>query len=105
VVDALWRAGSIAGLAGSTFNIGSGRETSVMEVVRILEQVTGRHANVVAFPEHTGGVERLCADVRRAARTLGWTPQITLEKGLAALAGAAPEQSSPLESALQPAES
>ncbi len=85
VVNAMVRAGTVAGLSGSTFNIGSGRETSLLEVVAALETATGRGARTMAFPEHTGGVSRMCADIRRARSGLDWAPSVDLARGLSRL--------------------
>jgi UDP-glucose 4-epimerase len=58
-------------------NIGTGRETSVLELVDAL----GAEATVA--PARPGEVVRSCLDVRRAAEQLGWRAAVTLEDGLA----------------------
>lgn len=82
VVEALLKAGSMGGISGSTFNIGSGRETPIVELVRAIERATGRSAIVMQSPEQSGGVGRLCGDIHSAERMLGWKPRHSLDEGL-----------------------
>jgi len=82
VVEALVRAATRVGIAGSTFNIGSGVETTLLELVAALERASGQRARVIESPEQSGGVARLSADIAAARRELGWSPSVTLEAGL-----------------------
>ncbi|MEI7521099.1 MAG: NAD-dependent epimerase/dehydratase family protein [Thermoleophilia bacterium] len=85
VVDAFLRAE--AGTPDITLNIGTGREVSVLDLVRILGGGDAVHA-----PARTGEVQRSALDATRAATVLGWTPTVQVEEGLplthAALAAA-----------------
>ena len=85
VVDAFLRAEG--GTPDITLNIGTGREVSVLDLVRILG---GREA--VHAPARTGEVQRSALDASLAATVLGWTPTVQVEEGLplthAALAAA-----------------
>ena len=62
--------------ATGAVNIGTGVETSVLELVRALG-VQAEHA-----PARTGEVARCCLDVSRAADVLGWRPAVPLADGL-----------------------
>ena len=42
----------------------------------------GRSAIVLQSPEQSGGVSRLCGDIRAAERMLGWKPRFSLDEGL-----------------------
>ena len=64
------------------FNIGTGRETSVLELAAALREVTGRELAARHEAERAGEVRRSCLDVRRAAEELGWRPQTSLHDGL-----------------------
>ena len=61
------------------FNIGSGKGTSVKEVVETVERVTGRAVPVVFVSPRPGDPAALVADTRKAARELGWTPKRSLD--------------------------
>lgn len=82
VIDALVTAATTTGLDNAVINIGSGRETSVTELIACMERVIGRRVNVINNPEKPGGVPRLLADISRAREVLGFQPKIDLESGL-----------------------
>lgn len=69
-------------------NIRSGAETSIARLHELVGEITDRAIPPVLSPEPTGGIERMCLRVSRAASMLDWTPKITLDDGIAALAGA-----------------
>jgi len=84
VVDALIAAGERTDVAGEVINIGSGVETSVNQLIALIEEVTGRKAHVLYNEEQSGGVRRLVADIEKAERLLGYVPRKTLTEGLRA---------------------
>lgn len=74
--------------AGEVINIGSGREVSIGEIVERVKRLLGRDFQVETDdarvrPEQSE-VTRLLCDRSKAERLLGWTPQVSLEDGLAA---------------------
>lgn len=75
VVDAFMRAA--AGPGDVTLNIGTGREVSVLDLVRILGGGDPEFA-----PARTGELQRSCLDCTRAHEVLGWRPRTTVEDGL-----------------------
>jgi UDP-glucose 4-epimerase len=85
-IDDVLRALSVAaqkpGLNRVVLNIGSGRETSINQVIEAIEQVVGREAHRIQRASESGGVSRLVADVRRARELLGFVPQVELRDGL-----------------------
>jgi UDP-glucose 4-epimerase len=82
VVSAALAAGATR--LGGAVNIGTGREASVLELVDILAGLEGREDFTPEFaPERAGEVQRISLDAALAERELGWTPQTTLEQGLA----------------------
>lgn len=82
VVDALAAAATAERVSRLTMNIGSGVETSVNELVRVVERATGQRAHVLRNAREQGGVSRLCADISLAKKRLGYRPSVTLEEGL-----------------------
>lgn len=73
---------------GLAFNIGSDHETSILELARLIIQLTDSSSRVrnVSYEEAFGpGFEetrRRVPDVRRAAEVLGFEAQVQLEEGL-----------------------
>lgn len=65
------------------FNIGSGTETSLVELAEALQRVMGSRLPLeFGPPRGTNGVTRRLADISHAARRLGWKPEVDLEEGL-----------------------
>jgi UDP-glucose 4-epimerase len=70
------------GHAGGVYNVGTGVETSVLELYRAIEEATG----IEREPEHVdarlGELQRSVLDPAAAGRELGWRPQRPLVDGL-----------------------
>ncbi|HEX2053020.1 MAG TPA: NAD-dependent epimerase/dehydratase family protein [Actinomycetota bacterium] len=81
VVDAYLRAAS--GKAwGETFNIGTGRETSVVELYSEIARICGVDLAPNFAPERLGELRRSALDYGKAEKLLGWRPVTSLEEGL-----------------------
>jgi UDP-glucose 4-epimerase len=75
---------------GGEVNIGTGRETSVLDLVQILQQEGHRDDFEPDFEaERLGEIERSCLDVTRAREQLGWQARTSLVDGLRATLDAA----------------
>jgi UDP-glucose 4-epimerase len=83
VVNALAKAGSATGVDGTTINIGSGKEYSVVDLVNNVIELTGADTETIYNHKATGGVSRMRADITRASQLLGYKPKISLAEGLA----------------------
>jgi UDP-glucose 4-epimerase len=71
-----------AELSGA-INIGTGRETSVLEIVDDLAAIAGTGDFTPIFePPRLGELTRSCLDVRRAREQLGWESEVELRDGL-----------------------
>lgn len=54
------------------FNLGAGRSTSVLEVIKIAESVTKKIAQIEFLPRRPGDVPVLVASLEKAQKKLGW---------------------------------
>ena len=65
-------------------NIAHGQETSVLDLIEALDDISdcGRLPEAVFEPERQGEVKRSCLDVTRARELLGWQPTTELGEGL-----------------------
>ncbi len=68
--------------ASGTFNIGTGIETSVLELYHVLSDALGVDPGFALAPARTGEVARSVLDAGLAGHTLGWRPEISLTDGL-----------------------
>lgn len=66
-----------------TVNIGTGVETSLVDLVGYLEVVEGHPIARVMADARPGEIRRSCLDAREAGRRLGWKASFTIEEGLA----------------------
>ena len=82
VVNAMVAAADAPDISQMTFNIGSGSETSIQELVHEVLEVTGGNPEVVNNPRNEGGLSRLCGDISLAREKLGYDPKVTLQEGL-----------------------
>jgi len=69
--------------AGGVFNIGTGVETSVLELYEAVQRVTRSGSEAELAPPRLGELQRSVLDVSLAARELGWRPRHSLDDGLA----------------------
>ena len=82
VIDAIIAAGKAVGVDQEIINIGSGVETSVNELARLVRLVTDRKPEHIFNPKRDGGADRMCADISKAGRLLNYVPKVPLESGL-----------------------
>jgi nucleoside-diphosphate-sugar epimerase len=68
---------------GETYNVGGGEAVSVWDVIRKLETITGRRAEIRREPARAGDQRHTCADTGKLTRHLGWRPHVDLDEGLA----------------------
>jgi UDP-glucose 4-epimerase len=83
VVDALSAAASARDVDRSVINVGSGQETSVRDLAKLAGAATGHKLDVLYSRADSGGVSRMCADIRLAAASLDFRPRVSLAEGLA----------------------
>jgi len=63
-------------------NIGTGVETDVNALARLLLEATGSRSEVGHGPAKSGEQRRSVVDARRANERLGWRPEVALRDGL-----------------------
>ena len=68
--------------ASGEYNVGTGRESSVLDIVAALSEYADGGFEPVFEPPRLGEMERSCLDVTRARTELGWEPQVDLVEGL-----------------------
>jgi UDP-glucose-4-epimerase GalE len=69
----------VAGGATTALNLGTGRGSSVLEVVSALQRASGVETPITFAPRRAGDPSAVYADNTRARDVLGWTPHYTLD--------------------------
>jgi UDP-glucose 4-epimerase len=64
------------------FNIGTGRGSSVMEIINTFEKVNNLKLNYKIAPRREGDVVAVWADTKLAETELGWKAELTMEDAL-----------------------
>ena len=68
---------------GGVFNVGTGRETSVVDLLAAIQEVTGTSVEPEFAEPRAGELQRSVLDVALAERELGWRADHSLTDGLA----------------------
>lgn len=78
-------------LAGEVVNVGTGRRVNLLELAEMMAGTVAKDSSVAGAPqgvqpifkpERTGDVKHSLADLTRARELLGYSPFVTVEKGL-----------------------
>jgi nucleoside-diphosphate-sugar epimerase len=71
------------GVGGMVFNIGSGRETQILNIANEINKLTNNPAGVVMMPRRKwDGILRRLASIEKAKKHLNYHPHTFLEEGL-----------------------
>jgi UDP-glucose 4-epimerase len=85
VVEANMRAATVPGISGKTFNVAAGKETTLEELVNMLERVIGKPVERAYAERRSGDIYKSLADISTTERELGYEPRVTVEGGLSRL--------------------
>lgn len=75
---------ALTGLDSRAWNIGTGVETTVNQLAKLLAAGAGREPTVKHAPARAGEILRSALATDKAARELGWRPRTPLAEGLRA---------------------
>jgi nucleoside-diphosphate-sugar epimerase len=70
------------GMRGEIFNIASGSPHTIIELVRILQKITGKNIKPIFLPKRPGDVFKTDASLSQAQRKLGYRPKVAFIDGL-----------------------
>lgn len=84
--EGFWAVYRSAKLFGQEVNIGTGRETSIRDIVRIISKLIGAKVEILEEKRRVrcaeSEVQRLCCDNKKIRKHAEWRPAFSLEKGL-----------------------
>ena len=75
-------AATVDGIAGRTFNIGRGEQTTLLQLIESLSELLGKTIEPIFEDARVGDVLHSLADINQARRDLHFAPTITIEDGL-----------------------
>ena len=82
VVAANLAAGKVPEALGEAFNIGGGSRVTLIELLEIMERVIGRSIRKNYIEKAKGDARHTSADITKAQKILGYSPQVSLAEGL-----------------------
>jgi len=65
------------------FNVGTGKGTSVIDIATLLQRTAGSEVPIQFAPHRPGEQQESFVNADKARDLLGWSPEVTLEQGLA----------------------
>jgi UDP-glucose 4-epimerase len=68
--------------SGTVVNVGAGQRTSLLGLLELVRDVTGRDLAYTCQPRRNGDVRDSMASLERAQRVIGYHPRVTLKQGL-----------------------
>ena len=74
-----------ADVNGRVFNVGTGKQTSLLDLLDALGKLTGHRPEIVFKAERAGDIRDSVSDISRARRELGYRPEYDIQDGLRCL--------------------
>jgi len=71
-----------SGACGRAYNVACGRSATLLDILRILEHVTGKVIRPIHEPPRTGDVRHSLAAIEASRRDLAYDPRVDLEEGV-----------------------
>jgi UDP-glucose 4-epimerase len=85
VVEAVLLALENEKAVGETFNVGSGKPTSINELANLVSEAFGVDAGIIYEKPRAGDLKHSYACIAKAEKALGYEPMMPLERGLRSL--------------------
>jgi UDP-glucuronate decarboxylase len=81
-IEGLLRLALVEKARGEVINIGNNEETTVIELAKMIKNITGSSSNITFGPLPQDDPLRRCPDITKAKQILEWRPKVKLENGL-----------------------
>jgi UDP-glucose 4-epimerase len=70
------------GKEGEVYNVGGGSRIKLIETIRIIEEISGKRAGLKYRDPQRGDAKHTYADVSKAKRDFGYSPEVNIYEGL-----------------------
>ncbi len=81
-LEGTWKLLTGKDLGGNVLNIGASHEITVMDLARLIKEMTGSNSNIVSIPPRDEDPRRRAADLTLAGKLLSWKPERDIRVGL-----------------------
>jgi len=82
MVDAFLIMGSNNKAIGETVNFGTGKDVTILELAKMIKEISGSDSQILFDDTRIAEVDRLCCDSGKAASLFGWKAKVDIENGL-----------------------
>lgn len=82
LVEGIFRASVKDGLSGEVINLGQPEEVRIIDIAKLIIELTNSSSQIVFHPPSPDDPKRRCPDIGKAKRLLSWEPKKTLREGL-----------------------
>lgn len=82
IVDGVMAALAYRDTPFEIFNLGGSNSVSLGRLIEIVEEATGKKAEIIELPDQPGDVPFTAADVSKSGRLLGYSPKVKIEDGV-----------------------
>ncbi len=82
LVEGIYRLAVMEGLEGEVFNLGNPEEYSVLELAKLIVELSGSQSNIAFVDRPVDDPDRRKPDITKAKKVLGWEPTTPLREGL-----------------------
>ncbi len=81
-IEGVLRLAALDEAEGEVVNIGSDKETSILELAKMIKKLTNSPSEIVFQPLPKDDPKRRCPDISKARKLLKWKPRVSLKEGL-----------------------
>ncbi len=82
LVEGIYRLAVKEGIEGEVFNLGNPEEYTVLELAKLIKEITGSSSDIVFKERPEDDPDRRRPDISKAKRILGWEPKTPVREGL-----------------------
>jgi dTDP-glucose 4,6-dehydratase len=82
MVEGIFRASIKDGIGGEVINLGSPEEISILDLARLVVELTNSNSPIQILEAREDDPKRRCPDITKAKNLLGWEPKTSLKDGL-----------------------
>ncbi|MCH9031875.1 MAG: GDP-mannose 4,6-dehydratase [candidate division Zixibacteria bacterium] len=83
IIRAIRKAGHLTSVVGNSINVGTGQQTSIIKLLKLVQKITGKDIPPKFEPLKPGDDPCTCADTRKMKRLLGISAATSFQDGLA----------------------
>ena len=82
LVEGIYRLAVKEGIEGEVFNLGNPEEYTVLELAKLIKEITGSGSDIVFKERPEDDPDRRRPDISKAKSVLGWEPKTPVREGL-----------------------